>query len=223
MNFLAHYLLAKELESSPLFLMGALLPDIAKRAGFATPDSLFTNELNLTAKIVSGIQFHLKTDKYFHSHNLFKQGIARWKVQLEEQQLGISKSFFLHHLLFEMWLDRILLNKVPGFGIEMYKNLESIDRKIFINFISDFYKDKSGKISIALEDFLSRKFILKYSEDSFLIPIASGVFGYTTKQLLPEQLNDTLFEKLHSMEIYETYFIELWEKFKIDFFENLNR
>ena len=217
MNFLAHYLLATEIESSPLFLVGALLPDIAKRAGFSTPKSLFTNTLELETKLTSGVQFHLKTDKYFHSNHLFQQGMAHWKHNFDEQYLGVSKSFFLHHLLFEMWLDRILLGRELFSGIEMYKTLESIDSKILMEFFSVFYKDDSGKIMKVFEDFISRKFILKYAETSNFSKIASGVFGIITNQLLPLQLDKMILEKLHSMELYETYFLEVWEKFKIDF------
>jgi hypothetical protein len=75
---------------------------------------------------------------------LFKEGIEQWKTGLDEKRLKSSKTFFLHHLLFEMWLDRILLNSNPEAGIEMYQNSKS-DIELLENVINQI---KNIKVKI---------------------------------------------------------------------------
>jgi hypothetical protein len=217
MNFLSHYLLAKEHDQSPLFLVGSILPDLAKRAGFSTPKVLFKNESNQDVQLLNGVKFHLKTDKYFHNDSLFKQGIQFWKTDLDEKNIGLSKSFFLHHLLFEMWLDQILLFANPGSANEMYFTLESADFKLLKKFLSDFYLDRNDKIIKVFDGFINRKFVLSYLNPFDFTHIASGVFSHTTNQTIPEHLPEILLKKLDSMKINEAHFLALWENFKTEF------
>jgi len=220
MNFLAHYQLAADLETSPHFFAGAILPDIAKRAGFSTPNSLLKDQQSAYINLYNGLKFHLEADRFFHNSFLFKEGMEQWKTGLDEKRLKSSKTFFLHHLLFEMWLDRILLHENPEAGIEMYQNLERVESHFLNQFSRSFYTDETGKIQSVFEGFLQRKFVLSYTSDIHFNQIAKGVFENVTNQKSQPELLEILGEKLLEMETRKSQFFSHWNEFKSDFFKS---
>jgi len=217
MNFLAHYLLALESSKSSGFVVGSILPDIAKRAGFATSKSLLTNENEFHPEILAGLKLHLEADRHFHNSTLFTAGMAIWKQGLEPEKVGYSKTFFLHHLLFEMWLDRLLLIENPDAGKNMYLHLNQVQFADLENFTSLFYQDLSGKVYRTFLGFLKRKFILSYTSNVDFVEIAAQVFSQVTQQKVSSELDTLIANKLNELEGDASNFLSLWEDFKTNF------
>jgi hypothetical protein len=217
MNFLAHWILANEKDSGSNFLIGSVFPDIAKRAGFATPTRLLNQQIHDFPAIENGIRFHLEADREFHNSDLFIKGQEAWKNGLESEKLLVTKSFFLHHLLFEMWLDRILLEQFPEAGLLMYHSFEKLNSKSILHFSKDFYNDQNGLISKVWEGFKKRRFILAYTSETDFCNIAFGVFSHVTKQKPPPLLFDIILEKTREMENRKALFHEHWNNFRQDF------
>lgn len=220
MNFLAHFVLATKLNKSPDFLAGSILPDIAKRAGFATPNFLITEFQSRNSELFSGIRFHLAADRFFHNSDLFKEGMAFWKLGLEEAKTGLSKTFFLHHLLFEMWLDKILMVQNPDAAIKMYETLNLLNIDELDRFSNAFYSDSEGKIKRIYQGFLERKFILAYPSNASFTEISEGVFCHVTRQVPKQGLYAQILEKVIEMENHQDYFLKLWKDFNLIFFKN---
>lgn len=217
MNFFAHFLLARQVDS-PLFHCGSLLPDIAKRAGVSIVDKQIEPFFHLYPHLIEGIRLHWHSDRLFHQSSLFEFATQAWKIRLESSELKtVSKKFFLNHLLAEMWLDRVLLEKHQGVGMEMYSSLEKVSFPELSQFSSLALNDHSGKLESTFSQFSKRKFILAYPDKLRFSEIASGVFGQVTQQPDTRFLMSIIGEVLEKLKSEEEPLLSHWNDFKGQF------
>jgi hypothetical protein len=214
MNFLAHFILARN-RKSPEYHLGALLPDLARRAGIPISKGDFV-EINSGGHkdILEGMQLHWLADRHFHNSSLFQEGCNLWKSEIGRDVEGLNRKFFLYHLLFEMWLDRLLLEKHPEAGDEMYESLYQVHEPGFRQFSLDHASDPEFRILSTLQDFQERKFILHYSAEERFAGIATGVFAHITRQAPDPGLKEYLLNKLPSLDRHGDVFLAAWEEFK---------
>lgn len=217
MNFFAHYLLAKH-KNSPSYHCGALLPDIAKRAGFLLLEKQVQPFYANHRDLIDGIRLHWLSDRLFHQSELFQFASSMWKNQLEFADLkGITKTFFLTHLLAEMWLDRVLLSQFPFGGKEMYESLDKVSGHDIKEFSKLILGDQEGKLASTVIQFSKRKFILAYPNPLEFSEIASGVFGHVTKQTDTQFLVPIVQNTLEILSKKEAALFSNWKSFSQQF------
>ena len=223
MNFLAHFILASQIEN-PEFHTGSILPDIGRRAGFQLSKSVlpdaFPVQLGL---LMAGMDLHWFADKHFHDSAFFWNGYNLWKDEIGFQISGVNRKFFLYHLLFEMWLDRILMSSNPAIGDLMYASLQQTDPELIRLFSFEMAGDHKQKIQDTLTDFNQRKFVLDYANDLKFSGIASGVFAHVTKQNQDADLRELLPKSLSKMDRYSELILKDWELFSDKLMQDWNQ
>ncbi len=214
MNFLAHFLLAKSSREDD-FLIGSLLPDIARRAGFQlTASKLKDVDGRIYSELISGMELHWMADKKFHQSDLFNLGVALWKVHLEKRFPGVERKFFLFHLLFEMWLDRLLLSRTPSHGLEMYDALSIADTETLALFSRQVLEDRSQSLVKTYQGFVRRKFILDYQDEILFARTATEVFSYVTQQPWREDWINPVVDSLSDLGKFESDVLYIWDLFE---------
>jgi hypothetical protein len=216
LNFLAHFLTAYPHPEDDV-LIGALLPDIAKRAGVGLNAGKIKEEKGLIFHpLLSGIRLHWFADKKFHQSNLFQLGVALWKAHLEKRFPGAERKFFLFHLLFEMWLDRLLLQQQPHVGLEMYDSLKIADTENLNLFSSRSLGDRKGSLVKTYQGFVEKRFVLDYADPERFARIGTEVFGYVTQQPFQEQWVSPVLDSLLELQRFEADVLYIWELFLSD-------
>lgn len=103
MNFLGHTHVALATGDDPLFVLGAVLPDLASMARVRVDRARSGGPLH------EGIRCHIDTDAAFHAHPLFRQGSAAIRADLAPLDLPVGASRAIGHIGWELLLDGTLV------------------------------------------------------------------------------------------------------------------
>jgi len=168
MHFLSHYYVDRN-NYNPLFVSGALLPDIAPHFTRTYNSKIRNREWNLDepeASVHRGVLRHYELDAVFHSSLVFKESCSYASICLEQAGLNREKYrfWFLGHIVTEVLLDRQLILLEPDLVKEYYDVLSSVDiNKLdaYLNFISP--EEEKSKILTNFIKFLDVRF-LRYLE-----------------------------------------------------------
>jgi hypothetical protein len=109
MNYFGHVALACRFSSSPEFLLGSMLPDLASIIAYTTP------HCTLPA-VQLGVRFHLLTDEEFHQTATFRSLVGACREELELAGMRRAPARAASHVAIELLLDAELSN-VPLHGI----------------------------------------------------------------------------------------------------------
>ena len=130
MNFISHFYLDRDLNDSHFF------------TGVSTPDlvSLFDRNIRLKARqmpllmeneatpeevsFYQGVLRHFEGDRIFHTSHFFERETGQINDILKETfQERVGRGFFVAHILFELLLDKILIQDDPSLLSEFYGHL----------------------------------------------------------------------------------------------------
>jgi hypothetical protein len=116
-NFLLHLHLAARDLASPTAGAGAMLPDLWRmadrrvRAQAARAQAPEGGPAAL-ADVLSGIDHHLRVDRWFHGDAVFLDGEREAAALLRQAALAAPRSVLFAHVLWELCLDGALLREV---------------------------------------------------------------------------------------------------------------
>lgn len=103
MNFLGHTHVALASGDDPVYVLGAVLPDLASMAGVRIDRARSGGPLH------EGIRCHIDTDAAFHAHPRFRQGSAAIRADLVPFDLPMGASRAIGHIGWELLLDGTLV------------------------------------------------------------------------------------------------------------------
>ena len=103
MNFLGHTHVALASGDDPIYVLGAVLPDLASMARVRIDRARSGGPLH------DGIRCHIETDAEFHGHPLFRQGSAAIRTDLVPLELPVGASRAIGHIGWELLLDGTLV------------------------------------------------------------------------------------------------------------------
>lgn len=173
MNLVAHYFLDRDLVNS-YFTVGAATPDLLSiynsgvRIKGRHLQLLGDEELGqITPPFLNGLERHFFADGVFHTSPLFTSSTRRISKMLEDYFPGleIQRKFFVGHILLELLLDKVLINRNPGILESYYGHFESLQP----------FRDVRRSIEIAvgkslpnyeryMDKFLRKRFLYQYAE-----------------------------------------------------------
>ena len=104
MNFFAHALVASWRSPSPVYALGAMLPDLAGMVGTRTPPVDH-------AELAAGVELHHLTDRAFHRLPVFVAAMGAIQGRLMTLGLGRGPAAGAAHVGFELCLDGALLDE----------------------------------------------------------------------------------------------------------------
>lgn len=216
MNFISHYFLDKELDDS-CFFIGISTPDLL--SVFDRAIRLKENRLPLlmeneaTPEEVSfynGVLRHFEVDALFHSSPFFHEETARIS-QLMRQTFpgfGFHRLFFVSHVLFELLLDKILIDQHPDLLPAYFSYFEQ-QKPAYISQLTQWVtRTEIPGYEKYYEKFVQRKHLYLYSDWKYVIYVLKRIlqrvrvakFGYlddprffTVIRAYEEELTDRCF------------------------------
>jgi hypothetical protein len=139
-----------------------------------------------------GIIQHYKDDAYFHDLSFFKLGMQQIEeaMNLSDALILLKRKFLISHVLYELILDNMILDRHPSLVQEIYDDLAKIDITILRNFLRNIVGENE-EIELylySLECFLARRFLGFYSMESNLVKSLYMVTGKISQW----DLNDSI-------------------------------
>lgn len=175
MNFLGHFYLDESL-GSPWFMAGAASPDLMSVYGGhhrLRPGML--KRISWTPKgaekpFIAGIHRHFDTDAWFHQSPIFHDQVHALAAMIRKDFPGLNLRHpsFIGHILFELVLDKVLLEDIPGLCDRFYAAWHTID--------SDRIQEISRRITgypmegydSYVRQFRERAYLYRYADTSHI-------------------------------------------------------
>lgn len=177
MNFIAHFYVDKHVDDG-LFFVGVSTPDWV---------SIFDRNVRVKANLLplimeneatpaelsfyNGVMRHLEIDRDFHSSEFFAfetQEIMR----LIDRHLGkerVPRSFFVAHVLFELVLDKVLIQSEPSLLPTYYRHLESCSLKRMVQLTEWITSTPLPGYDAFLQRFIAKRYLYQYTDWDHLI------------------------------------------------------
>lgn len=114
MNFLLHRHLAERELASPNAGIGAMLPDLWRMADRRVRPARggLRADSDTLGEVLSGIEHHVESDRWFHRAAIFTDGERRTAELLRGAGIGAPRIGMFAHVIWELCLDGALLRKV---------------------------------------------------------------------------------------------------------------
>jgi hypothetical protein len=173
LNYLSHYYIDSK-EGNYYYNSALFLPDFVRNyaKGFEYEQKgLDANQLQLQL----GCKAHLKADKVFHPSSFFKNysQLVNSELQQFKPLAHLNRKWFLAHILFEMLIDRLLINHFPDTCHAFYNDLSSIDTNTLEKFVMSYSFKNIDQLMRNFKHFCEVKYLFGYTyNDSFVFSIA---------------------------------------------------
>jgi hypothetical protein len=226
MNFLAHFYLDRDCTDS-YYAVGAATPDLLSifnaglRIKAGQVDHLSPERQAMVHPgFLAGLARHFHADRVFHSSELFSQETHYLSAMLAQRfaEQDVPRKYFVAHILLELLLDKVLIERDPELLPAYYKHFEGA---------MPFSIVRHGTEVVSGHDLPNYEaFLMKFSENRYLYHyVEYDHLIYILRRLLRrvgiEQtafLEDQRFTVLmHDFEqriatYYETFFTEIRAK-----------
>jgi len=189
MNYLAHHFFY-QLEDA-YHNTGLLLPDLSRAARGRRALILTDSWQGVELALVQGCAAHYEADDWFHQSAYFKtvsQVISNQLSLYKTSTEGFMKqrTWFLGHILAEMLLDRIIIDKYPEALEHLYSDLNKIEVEVLVAYLLKAGKHDIGRFPEAFTAFRSSEFLKYYAKAEGLIGSLSRVLVRTGQAVLTD-------------------------------------
>jgi hypothetical protein len=177
MNFIAHFYMDRHVEDT-LFFVGVSTPDwvsIFNRQIRVKENRLpLIMENEATPAEISfyhGIVRHLEVDRVFHSSSFFEYETAEISrlLKLHFAEEAVSRRFFVAHVMFELVLDKVLIQADPSLLPAYYSHLESCDMDQIVQLTEWITATPMPGYDGFVGKFIHKKFLYQYTDWNHVI------------------------------------------------------
>lgn len=174
MNFISHYFY--DCNNNPYHNVGLVLPDLVRSFTQKHLNLNLNEEYNdQEIQLLNGCIKHFQKDKFFHQSDFFESSIHKI-TNVIGNQASWPRKFFLNHVLVEILLDRVLLDKNPKLCDEFYLQLKSVDLEILSSFLV-----KNGVLNVdyfiqGYLKFIQISFIYDYLDNKKIVTALSQLY-----------------------------------------------
>jgi len=200
-NYFAHAL--PHLDSDPRFLAGTAAPDwmavadrpVRVRARLAEPLAADPPDES-TRQVALGALRHLHDDGWFHSTRGFVE-ITDAVARLFRSALGPDDPMrcgFLGHLVTELLLDAVLIERRPDQLDRYYQRLAEIDPLEIQSAVNRMARGQTSRLAVFIPLFLRERFLYDYAADETLLPRLNRVLRRVRLSELPDRTIEALAE-----------------------------
>ncbi|MCA9191750.1 MAG: hypothetical protein KDB03_08310 [Planctomycetales bacterium] len=193
MNYLSH---AYRFFDEPYFVAGTALPDWMNvvdrrnrtRSQYAEP--LRDSSDALVRDVARGVIQHHDDDRRFHQTSIFVELSTRFAVQARHYLApGLGhQAGFLGHIVVELLLDWVLMDRDASRLTRYYEVLESLDASQLERAANLICRHPVDKLVVLLPRFINERFLADYSDDERLLWRLGGVMRRVKLPELPEDL-----------------------------------
>ncbi len=180
MNYLSH---AYRFLDDPYFVAGTALPDWMSvvdrknrpRRQYAEP--VQSHENNSIATMAKGVMQHHADDHWFHQQEKFVELSTLFAVELREV-IGANQGHqagFLGHIIVELLLDSVLIERDSELLDRYYDVLKSLDGELVQQGASQICPRPVQHLNILLQRFIDERFLADYVDDEGMLYRLNGV------------------------------------------------
>lgn len=197
MNYFAHGLQFLE---RPYFLAGAAVPDwlsladrrVRVRGRNAEP--LVRDPDPRIADVAAGILQHLYDDRWFHQTRAFAELSLEFTAAARRALAGDDgfRPSFLGHILVEILLDAILIERHPRELEAYYAALQSVDPELVGAAVNRIASRPSQRLPQMIRRFLAVRFLYDYADDEKLLCRLNGLMSRLGLPQLPRHVLEIL-------------------------------
>ena len=138
MNYLSHYYFDRD-EENKYYNIGLILPDLARHYIPKLRINPYKNITFTTKEISSmndGTNKHFASDRKFHNWMVFVDVTNRATDMIRESgDKDINRDYFITHIMVEVLLDKILLDKNPTLADDFYNMIDSVEQDWILKFM----------------------------------------------------------------------------------------
>ena len=167
MNYLAH---GAHFTDHPYFLAGTAIPDwlsvadrkVRMRERNVKP--LVDDSNSIPDQVARGVLQHLEDDHIFHQTRAFHETTGQM-TRLFKTVLGTDDGFrpsFLGHVVSELILDAVLIEKFPKLLDNYYTALETVDPAAIQSAVNNMSRNTTERLSPLIPLFLKERFLIDY-------------------------------------------------------------
>lgn len=215
MNYFAHYFFSRN--DDAYYNTGLILPDFSRSAEGrrklllekAPPSAEFSSLKN-------GCLNHYECDEWFHESSFFKQACSFLEEELKTISLGSQKKWFLAHILAEMLLDRMIIDRFPDELDSFYRDLNHVDWAKIETFLMHCGKSNFDRFHRHQEAFREHKYLYYYKEDQGLIESLDRVSRRTGQEPFTDKARE---EMISRCQIWLPFISQLTKPVEMNRFE----
>ena len=197
MNYFAH---GRRYVTNPYFLAGTAVPDWLNvvdrkiRARARNARLLVDDPDAITSTVARGIIQHHEDDDWFHRTQAFAELSLRFTCEIRDS-LGPDDSLrchFLGHILVEILLDSVLIEKHPTQLEDYYAALLQVDGELVARIVTRISGRPSIGLAWLLPRFIEERFLWDYPLDDKLLIRLNQVMRRVKLAPLPGHFKDLL-------------------------------
>lgn len=146
------------------------------------------------AEIAAGVLQHLEDDRWFHQTRAFFEITGELTI-LFRDVLGREDGFrpgFLGHIVTELILDGLLIEKQPDLLDKYYAALAQIDPETVQNTVNKMAQFQTQNLAILIPRFHSEQFLRDYLDPSRLLFRLNQVMRRIKLKQLPDEVENVL-------------------------------
>lgn len=169
MNYFSHFIVLPDY-NDPYLALGSIMPDLLRDARLDfrlhAPDQPKSKN-NFFQGISRGIYYHFVTDASFHNSEFFKNYTSAISKSIRESQyISINKyTYFIAHILLELYIDHLLINKSERLLDQFYKQIEHTKTSILELFFQEYLPNHDFEVFLLKKDkFVQQKFLYDYKK-----------------------------------------------------------
>jgi hypothetical protein len=137
-NYLSHYYFDRD-EDNKYYNIGLILPDLARSHIAKLRINPYKNITFTTKEISSmndGCNKHFASDRKFHNWMTFVELTNKATDMIRESgDKDINRDYFITHIMVEILLDKILLDKNPSLADDFYAMIDSVEMDWILKFM----------------------------------------------------------------------------------------
>ncbi len=137
-NYLSHYYFDQD-EENKYYNIGLILPDLARHYIPKLRINPYKNITFTTKEISSmndGTNKHFASDRKFHNWMVFVDLTNKATDMIRESgDKDINRDYFITHIMVEVLLDKILLDKNPNLANDFYAMVDSVEQEWILKFM----------------------------------------------------------------------------------------
>jgi hypothetical protein len=199
MNYFAHGI---RFLDRPFFLAGTALPDwlsiVDRRVRLRARNVLpFADQTGTPgAEIAAGVLQHLEDDAWFHKTAAFAVASAELTILLRSAIPADDgyRPAFLGHILTEMLLDSVLIERYPARLADYYTALSQLDAAVVEESVNRMARCSTDRLKHLIPRFVEEHFLADYADSRRLLFRLNQIMRRVGLSPLPEGLQTCLDE-----------------------------
>ncbi len=197
MNYFAH---GVRFLDRPYYVAGTALPDwlsvVDRRVRLRSRNVLpFVSDAGtLGAELAAGVMQHLEDDAWFHKTAAFAITSAELTVLFCETLPADHghRPAFLGHILTEMLLDAVLIERRPDLLDGYYSALSKLDPRVVEDAVNQMVPRGTDRLTVLIPLFVQERFLDDYCDTNRLLVRLNQIMRRVKLSLLPEDFERVL-------------------------------